>query len=845
MGLNNQIALPYAQRLSNLICFGSNIMKTKRFVGLVVVVLGINVFLAGSVSAKDEWLNVRSKNFNLIGNASDKEIRKVATKLEQFREAFRLLFTQTNLSSPIPTNVVVFKSDSAYKPFKPRRADGKADDFIAGYFQPGDDVNYITLSAGGDDAETYGTIFHEYVHFIVNTNFGKSDVPPWFNEGLAEYYQTFVMEDDIKAKLGLFQANHLNLLAQNKLIPLDTFFNISNSALHQNGGHSRSIFYAQAWAIIHYFVSNKKSDEMSKFLTLSIKNVAEEKAFQEAFQMTYAQMEKELRQYVSKGSYQYTNVTFKNKLIFDAEMQSIPLSEADTNAYLGDLLYHTNRADDAEPYLNAALSLEPKSGMANTTLGVVKIRQRKFDDAKKYLDKAISTDPKNHMAYYQYAYLLSREGRDEFGYVNSLPPEKTAKMRDLLNKAIQLNPSFTESYEMLAFVSLVSNEGIDEGIAAMQRALRLQPGNQRYAMRIAELYLRQDKYDQAEAIAEKVAKTADEPQIKSQADNLIEGLKTRKEMIARNEESRKKYEAAIAAGAKNGGSRQLLVRGGSAGKPPSPEEIAKAQQEYMIRAINRELRKMGADEIRLLGTLEKIDCKGGTVTYTVKSEAESFLLTSRDFQGLALATYITDAGDAEVGCSAKVSANKAVLTYRPKTAGKTLARGELVSIEFVPADFRFGDTAIDPPEAHNVAETSNSTETVEIPSETISIVNSKDDFEAQRRDAMMAHIKESIRKPNSGEKQELAFIEKSECSNKWVFFYFKTPTQILKLSNPAAGKLAIRAFAPDVEHLQVGCGMKAVEIPVVITYVDMPDKKSKTNGELIALDFVPKSFVLQ
>ena len=109
---------------------------------------------------------------------------------------------------------------------------------------------------------------------------------------------------------------------------------------------------------------------------------------------------------------------------------------------------------------------------------------------------------------------------------------------------------------------------------------------------------------------------------------------------------------------------------------------------------------------------------------------------------------------------------------------------------------------------------------------------------------MMAHIKDSIRKPAAGEKQEMAFIEKSECTNKGMFFYFKTATQVLKLSNPAANKLAMRAFTADVEHLQMGCGMKAVEIPVVITYTEMPDKKSKAHGELIALEFVPKSFVL-
>lgn len=817
-------------------------MKIKRFTAFAVMVLGINVFLAGSVWAKDEWLNVRSKNFNLIGNASDKDIRKVATKLEQFREAFRVLFAQTNLNSPIPTNVVVFKSDSSYRPFKPRRADGKADDFIAGYFQSGEDVNYITLSTGGTDADTYGTIFHEYVHFIVNTNFGKSDVPSWFNEGLAEYYQTFEMENDIKAKLGLPQFNHLELLRQNRLMPLDTFFGVSNAALHQNGNHSRSIFYAQAWAVIHYFLANKKSAEMSKFLALSMKNVAGEKAFQDAFQMTYAQMEKELRRYMSQGTYQYTTATFANKLTFDADIRSTPLSEADANAYLGDLLYHTNRADDAEPYLRTALTLDPDSSMANTTLGVVKVRQRKFDEAKIYLEKAISKDPKNHLAYYQYAYLLSRENRDEFGYTNSFPPEKTAKMRELLKKAIEINPSFTESYEMLAFVSLVSNEGIDEAIAAMQKALKLRPGSQRYAVRIAELYLRQEKFEMAAAIAEKIAKTSDEPETKKQADNLMEQLRVRKEISARNEESRKKYEAAMAAGAKDGNSRQILLRRRPDGKPPTPEEIAKAQQEYMIGAINREMRKTVAGEVRLLGNIEKIDCKGGTVTYTVRADGQSFILTSKDFQGLALATYITEGGDAEIGCNAKVAAITAVLAYKPKTVAKDASRGELVSIEFVPGDFRFVD-----PDAQLAAvpEPAESSASAETPSEAQLDVSSKADYDAERRNAMMAHIKESIRKPAAGEKQEMAFIEKSECSNKGMFFYFKTSTQILKLSNPAESKLAMKAFTADVEHLQMGCGMKAVEIPVVITYTEMPDKKTKANGQLIALEFVPKSFVLQ
>ncbi len=82
-------------------------MKKYQSLTFIALFLIAFSFLPATVSAKDEWLRVRSKNFNLVGNATEKDIRKVATKLEQFRETFRQLVTQSNLNSSIPTNVVV------------------------------------------------------------------------------------------------------------------------------------------------------------------------------------------------------------------------------------------------------------------------------------------------------------------------------------------------------------------------------------------------------------------------------------------------------------------------------------------------------------------------------------------------------------------------------------------------------------------------------------------------------------------------------------------------------------------------------------------------------------------
>ncbi len=821
------IALILRFKSLNILDRFMKILQTSRSIVLFLVIL---VFSPNLVSAKDEWIQVRSKNFNLVGNASERDIRKVATKLEQFRETFRQLF-KVNLDSAISTNVVVFKSEGAYKPFKPKRADGKTDNLVAGYFQPGEDVNYITLSTEGESADTYSTIFHEYVHFIVNSNFGKSEVPAWFNEGLAEYYSTFAIENDQNAKLGLPQSNHLTLLQQNRLIPLETLFKISNYALHQNGEHSRSIFYAESWALIHYLIQGGKTAGLGKFLEFSMKDVPAEKAFQDAFQISYAEMQKDLEKYVQKNTYQYVNVTFKNKLVFDGEMQTTPLSEADTDAYLGDLLYHTNRADDAEMYLQKTVALNPDLSMGNTTFGMIKMRQKKYEDAKHYFEKAISVDQKNHLAFYNYAFLLSREDRDEFGYVSAFPPEKTAKMRQLLKQAIAIKPSYTESYELLAFINLVNGEQLDESIAYLRKALQYQPGNQRYALRVAEIYGRQNKFAEAAAIADRIAKTTDDAQVKARAENLTQQLQQQQEILARNAASRKEYDAAVAEAAKNG-AQPVLTRRRLPGKTLSPEEIAKASEIATMRSLNQSIRKPADGEKQVIGRIQKIECRGKTIVYTIKTETETFILGSKDFEHLTLMTFVPDSAATQVGCGANIADINAVLTYQPQTASKTENRGELVALDFVPKNFRFIDSS----------ELQNDSQEIAASDDEVDSAAPNQNLEATRREAMLLAINKALRQPQPGEKRQLGLIEKSECSGKKMFFYLKTPAQTFKLFVASPQSMQIRAFTPEVEQLQFGCNLKEVAVPVIFTY--LPGSDTKFNGELIALEFAPKSFVL-
>lgn len=776
---------------------------------------------------KDEWVSVKSKNFNLVGNASEKEVRLVATRLEQFREVFRIVFAKVNLTASISTNVVVFKDDKAYGPFKPRRADGKLDKFIAGFFQPGEDVNYITLSMGGEDAATFSTIFHEYVHFIVNTNFGKSSVPPWFNEGLAEFYSTFAIEGDQKVKLGLPDYEHVARLQQTKGIPLSELLAVTNYGLLQQPPDTRSVFYSQSWALVHYLVQSGKSDQLNKFLALMLKNSDQQTAFTAAFGVSYAEMEKELRKYVTRSSYQYQMVELKAKLVFDSEMVAAPLSATDASAYLGDLLYHVNRADEAEPFLVEALKVNSDSSMANTTLGMVKMKQAKYDEARTYLEKAVAGDAKNHLALYRYAFLLSREGRDEFGYVRAFDKDVAAKIRDAVKRAIAIAPAFTETYELAAFVNLVNNEQLDEAVAYMRTALKYQPGNQRYALRLAELLYRQNKLDDAAATAAGVASGTDAADIRQRANDLATQIAAKRQFDLERAAAIKRY-GSDGQGNVTYGPPPALRRIEKE-VPLTEAEIAKQQFEETNRNINVQLRKPMADEIRVEGKITKIDCKARPLVFTIVSDGKPITVTTKDFEGIELKTYDEKALDVQVGCDANVSKFNAFVTYRTSAVKKGVHAGELVAVEFVAPEFRLLSQAeLDKP-------------TVIIYDEA---APDPKQYEEARRAGMMQALANNLRTPKDAEVRIQGTLAAIECSSKAVIFVVSSSGSAIRLLSTSPNLPSIRSYTPDLADMNFDCTFKGSDFPAIVVYDPKPDGKAKTAGEIQSIDFVPKGFTL-
>lgn len=636
-----------------------------------------------TASAKEDWIRVQSENFHLIGNASDKEVRRVATKLEQFREVFKRLFPKLQFVSAVPTTVIVFKSEKSFSPYKPVNASGKTTKWIAGYFQAAESSNYIVLSTEGESQDTYRTIFHEYLHFLVNNSFGRSRIPPWFNEGIAEYYEQFAIEEDQKVKLGNLNDGHLATLQRSQLIPFETYFNIDYYSLHQQGGHGANIFYAQSWAFVHYLLHGNKGArraQLEAFLSATVGGMKPSEAFQKVFQTDFATIEKELKKYVEQRQFFGTVVTLSEKLTFDGKMNSAPFAEVDAKAYLGDLLTNSNRLTEAETHLNEVIAADsPQTGFAETTLGMVRMRQKRYPEAKELLEKALKKDSTNHLVFYRYAYLLSRESEGADSMFRGFPDEAAVKMREALRKAIKLNPSFPESYGLLAFISIVRDDEIDESIGYINAALKLSPGNEDFILNLAALYSRKEEFDKARQMADAVFRSSQDPQTRARAQGILRNIDSFRQMAEYRKQS----------GRPNGGGqppRGMIVVQGD--KPPTEEEIEKLRIQARLESVNEALRPLQTGEKRVLGHLSKIECGRSGIVYTVKLADQTMLLRTKDFQGLQLMTFVPS-GETPISCDGLPKPLFAVLSFVPANDPKTKTSGELVAIELVPDDFKF------------------------------------------------------------------------------------------------------------------------------------------------------------
>jgi tetratricopeptide (TPR) repeat protein len=278
---------------------------------------------------------------------------------------------------------------------------------------------------------------------------------------------------------------------------------------------------------VHYLMLGGgpgRQDQFKRFLNLVGRGDDVAKAMENSYGMTLDAIESELRAYIRRGELPTLRMASDDPQAYASytAMQRVSLSEAEANYYLGDLLLHIGREEDADRYFKQAIALDPGLTIAYSALGQLAVRQRKFADAKKYLQKATTT-PQHYLVHYHYAWVLGLDAVSPTGHVKEYPPEIAAEMREQLLRTIKLAPAFAPAYYLLAMVDLVNEKNLDEALEMAEKARRIEPSRGAYGLMVAEVHAKRNEDAAARATAEALLRDSDQT-IREEAQRLLDWL---------------------------------------------------------------------------------------------------------------------------------------------------------------------------------------------------------------------------------------------------------------------------------------------------------------------------------
>jgi hypothetical protein len=107
----------------------------------------------------------------------------------------------------------------------------------------------------------------------------------------------------------------------------------------------------------------------------------------------------------------------------------------------------------------------------------------------------------------------------------------------------------------------------------------------------------------------------------------------------------------------------------------------------------------------------------------------------------------------------------------------------------------------------------------------------------------LVSVNQALRKTAAGETRVLGHIVGISCASQPIVYTVKSDTETFKLVSVDFQGLTLNTFDGAMDgSIQVGCGAKIADALAVLTFKPKPDAKKLTRGEMIAIEFVPKSF---
>ena len=451
---------------------------------LFVIPLLVLATIQMAVASDPTWVEVRSPHFTVITDAGEERGREVVSHFEKMRAVFGAFMDAPNLSLPAPLQIVAFRNTKEMRRFVPLWG-GKPVDMM-GYFHQSGDCGVILLDLSVKNYPQ--TAFHEYAHQLLNAN-TSVQTQPWFDEGFAEYLSTMTVRNG-EVELGAAHKKDWKIARHKRLLSTAELLEVrQDSAIYNQNGEARNVFYGQSWLMVHYlFDSHSLSDAFQYFTSISQGTVNTEDAFQQAFGMSTREFDEKLREYARHKHLETSKVGVADG-VNPAAYQVRALGAADAEAALADVHLHSPDYDDqAVREFDSVLKRDPNQAVALRGLGYAYLQDRDFGRAAEFLKRAERLNPEDARVHY-YTALCIKEAASGTGR-----PENSdiSRMQRELEKVLTLEPDYAAAYELLGLTYEWQGNS-DKSGEAMKRAAELNPRNRQYRANLVRMGLGSDK----------------------------------------------------------------------------------------------------------------------------------------------------------------------------------------------------------------------------------------------------------------------------------------------------------------------------------------------------------------
>ena len=342
-------------------------------------------------------------------------------------------------------------------------------------------------------------------------------MPIWLNEGLAEYYSTFqVDEGGRRALVGRLIPSHLQLLNERRHMSIAELLAVETSSASYNEGERQTLFYAQSWALVHMLVSGapNRASLLAKYSRLVADGTPSLDAWQQVFvnQNISRELERYVSQEVMKG------VAFR----FD---QSIPLvrsysskvSAGDAEALLGDLLRRVATAQDAAARFDKAMALQPPSARARALYGLLLVDGDQPARALPLLLEA-SKDTSDWLVQYHVATGITRIVTT----TDNPDARAIATAREALAIVQSARPGLANALALSARLDTAEDGSTTRAFENIRRARTVSPGREDYIVLEAFILMRRGEFTAARQLLAPLTGPASSPAVRSNAQAILD-----------------------------------------------------------------------------------------------------------------------------------------------------------------------------------------------------------------------------------------------------------------------------------------------------------------------------------